>query len=165
MKSPNRSLRSLGHPPHRFQHPWRLLDFMREAGDPRLINLAAGVPSPALLPTAQLESAFTLGVEKDGGAMFAYHEPEGDVALRNILAKRLRKRGVKARGSDFVVTTGCTQALQIALAVMCKPGDVVACECPVYYGLLELLSHFGLQVLPLPLFEGDPLPGLLALNA
>lgn len=128
---------------------------MREAGDPRLINLAAGVPSPALLPAEQLASAFAAGLEKDGGAMFAYHEPEGDSALRSILARRLRKRGVKASGEDFVITTGCTQALQIALAVMCRPGDVVACECPVYYGLLELLSHFGLRVLPLPLHGDD----------
>jgi DNA-binding transcriptional MocR family regulator len=155
MKSARRPLRSLGRPPHLFQHPWRLLDFMREAGDPRLINLAAGVPSPALLPTAQLAAAFEAGVERDGGAMFAYHEPEGDRTLRDLLARRLRKRGVKARGDDFVITTGCTQALQIALAVLCEPGDVVACECPVYYGLLELLSHFGLQVLPLPLHGDD----------
>jgi DNA-binding transcriptional MocR family regulator len=167
MKPANCSLRSLGHSPHRFQHPWRLLDFMREAGDPRLINLAAGVPSPDLLPTAQLAAAFASGVEKDGGAMFAYHEPEGDVVLRKIVAERLAKRGVKARGEDFVLTTGCTQALQIALAVLCKPGDVVACECPVYYGLLELLSHFDLRVLPLPLHgdEGVDIDAMEALFA
>ncbi len=148
------SLSSLTGKPFSFRPPGRLLDFMREAGDPRLINLAAGVPSPDLLPTSHLADAFSQGLRNDGGAMFAYHEPEGDPALREILAIRLGLRGIEVRSDGIVTTTGCTQALQLALALLCKPGDVVACECPVYYGLLELLSHFALEILPLPL-RGD----------
>ncbi len=148
------SLNSLTGKPFSFHPPGRLLDFMREAGDPRLINLAAGVPSPGLLPASQLADAFSQGLRNDGGAMFAYHEPEGDPELREILAIRAGLRGIDVKSGGIVITTGCTQALQLALALLCKPGDVVACECPVYYGLLELLSHFELEVLPLPL-HGD----------
>jgi DNA-binding transcriptional MocR family regulator len=149
------SLNSLTDEPFSFHPPGRLIDFMREAGDPRLINLAAGVPSPALLPASQLADAFSQGLRIDGGAMFAYHEPEGDPKLREILAMRMRLRGVEVNSGGIVTTTGCTQALQLALDLLCKPGDVVACECPVYYGLLELLCHFGLKVLPLPLHGDD----------
>jgi DNA-binding transcriptional MocR family regulator len=148
------SLYSLTGEPFSFRPPGRLLDFMREAGDPNLINLAAGVPSPALLPTSQLADAFARGLRNDGGAMFAYHEPEGDPQLRELLASRVGLRGIEVESSGIVITTGCTQALQLALDLLCKPGDVVACECPVYYGLLELLSHFALKILPLPL-HGD----------
>jgi DNA-binding transcriptional MocR family regulator len=43
------------------------------------------------------------------------------------------------------------------LSILLKQGDVVACEAPAYYGLLELLSTAGARVLPIPLRDGDGL--------
>lgn len=141
--------------PFSFQAAGRLIDFMRQADEPGLINLAAGVPGLDALPAATLEEAFARAARRDGAALFAYHHPEGDHALREALAARLRARGAAVSGRQLVTVTGCTQALQLMLSVLARPGDIVACEAPAYYGLLELLSEAGVRVLPLPVRGGD----------
>ncbi len=136
--------------PFPFRAAGRLIDFMRQADEPGLINLAAGVPGLETLPAAALTEAFTRAHARDGAAMFAYHHPEGDHALREVLATRLQARGAAVAGRQLVTVTGCTQALHVMLSVLLRPGDIVACEAPAYYGLLEMLSEAGARVLPLP---------------
>lgn len=141
--------------PHSFRAAGRLIDFMRQADEPGLINFAAGVPGLDALPAEELRAALNRGFEQDGAKMFAYHHPEGDRALREQLAARLNARGATLRGEQLVTVTGCTQGLQLMLSILVKPGDIVAVEAPAYYGLLELLSEAGVRVLPLPVVGGD----------
>ncbi|MEM9399260.1 MAG: PLP-dependent aminotransferase family protein [Verrucomicrobiota bacterium] len=138
--------------PHHFRikQNGRLVDFMRQADVPGLINLAAGIPSPDLLPGQLLQECFQKAFAEDGKKLFAYQAPEGDHALREILADRLKKRGVHVSGEDLVMTTGCSQAMHLSISVLTQPDIIVAVECPAYYGMLELLSAAGVQVLPLP---------------
>ncbi|MHA3773031.1 aminotransferase-like domain-containing protein [Verrucomicrobiota bacterium sgz303538] len=143
------------HQPFSFRAQGRLIDFMRQADQPGLINFAAGVPGLDALPADALRNSFERAFAKDGATMFAYHHPEGDHRLRELLAERLRSRGANIAGTQIVTTTGCSQALQIMLSVLIKPGDVVACEAPAYYGLLELLSEAGAQVLPITVRGAD----------
>jgi len=143
------------HQPFTFRAQGRLIDFMRQADEPGLINLAAGVPALEALPADALRDAFERAYARDGAAIFAYHHPEGDHRLRELLAERLARRGAKISGSQVVTTTGCTQALQVMLSILIQPGDIVACEAPAYYGMLELLSEAGAQVLPIPVAGAD----------
>jgi DNA-binding transcriptional MocR family regulator len=142
--------------PFLFPAPARLVDFMRQADNPRLINFAAGVPGLDALPFANLRSAMEAAFESDGASMFSYHHPEGDPALRALCATRLQSRGVEEVGS-LVTTSGCTQALAVMLSILVRPGDIVACETPGYYGLLELIAEAGARVLPLPVRNGSGL--------
>lgn len=142
--------------PFTFIAEGRLIDFMREAGEPGLINLAAGVPATETLPAAELAAAFARAFAHEGQAMCAYHWPEGDFALREMLAARLREqRGAAIRGEQVITVTGCQQGLQLMLAAVARPGDVVACEVPAYYALLELISTSGARILPVPVRNGE----------
>lgn len=147
-------------PPFTFRAAARLVDFMRQADEPGVITLAAGVPGLDALPFTALQEAYEEAFRTDGAKMFAYHHPEGDRALRSLLAERLQARGVEGvSGSEVITASGCTQALQVMLSILVQPGDIVACEAPAYYGLLELISEAGARVLPLPIdgIEGvDP---------
>ena len=131
---------------------------MRQADNPRLINFAAGVPGLDALPLAHLRASMEAALESDGASMFAYHHPEGDHALRALCAARLQARGVAdLTPGQLVMTSGCTQALQVMLSILVRPGDIVACEAPGYYGLLELIAEAGARVLPLPVQNGSGL--------
>jgi DNA-binding transcriptional MocR family regulator len=141
--------------PRSFRAAGRLVDFMRQADDPGLINLAAGVPGLDSLPTEDLQQAFARAFAHDGAKMFAYHHPEGDHALREQLAARLQARGASVRGPQLVTVTGCTQGVQLLISILIKPGDIVAVEAPAYYGMLEVLSVAGARVLPLPVVGPD----------
>ena len=140
--------------PLQFRAAARLVDFMRQADEPGLINLAAGVPGLDSLPAEALREAFARAFEHEGAKMFAYHHPEGDHGLRELLAARLNARGASVKGSQLVTVTGCTQGLSVLLSLLVQPGDIVACEAPAYYGMLELLSVAQVRVLPLPVM-GD----------
>ncbi|HEX8310245.1 MAG TPA: PLP-dependent aminotransferase family protein [Chthoniobacteraceae bacterium] len=141
--------------PFSFTAPARLVDFMRQADEPGLINLAAGIPGLEALPTPELAAALGEAAAREGAKIFAYQHPSGDHLLRELLAERLRSRGAEVQGADILTTTGCTQALQLMISILVQPGDVVACEAPAYYGLLELLAAAKARVLPLPLAGAD----------
>lgn len=128
---------------------------MRQAEQPGIINLAAGVPGMDALPAGELHTAFETAFRKRRAGIFAYHHPEGDIPLRQLLAERLKLRGAKVEGSDILTTTGCQQGLQLMVTLLVKPGDVVACQVPIYYALLELISAAGAKILPIPEHETE----------
>jgi DNA-binding transcriptional MocR family regulator len=136
--------------PYRFTPRARLLDFMRQAGNPNLINLAAGLPSVECVPKAALQRAFDAAFSEEPDVALGYHTPDGDYPLREKIAQRLARRGISVTPEEMVITTGCTQALHGMIKLWAQPGDVVACEAPAYYATLEVLGDSGIRVLPIP---------------
>jgi DNA-binding transcriptional MocR family regulator len=136
--------------PYTFSPRARLLDFMRQAGNPNLINLAAGLPSADCMPKAALKRAFDAALGDEPDVALGYHTPDGDYVLRELIAGRLARRGISASADEMVITTGCTQALHGMIKLLARPGDVVACEAPAYYATLEILGDMGIRVLPIP---------------
>jgi DNA-binding transcriptional MocR family regulator len=56
-----------------------------------------------------------------------------------------------------VVTIGCTEALNLSLRAVTKPGDTVALESPAYFGFLQIIQSLNLKVLEVPT---DPRTGI-----
>jgi DNA-binding transcriptional MocR family regulator len=136
--------------PYTFTPRARLLEFMRQAGNPNLINLAAGLPSVDCVPKAALQRAFEAAFNEEPDVALGYHTPDGDYALRAKIAERFARRGISVTPEEMVMTTGCTQALNGMIRLLAQPADVVACEAPAYYGTLEMLGDTGIRVLPVP---------------
>jgi DNA-binding transcriptional MocR family regulator len=141
--------------PYKFSPRARLLDFMRQAGDPNLINLAAGLPSADCVPKAALKRAFDEALSGEPDVALGYHTPDGDYSLREMIAKRFARRGISVGADEMVITTGCTQALHGMIKLLAAPGDVVACEAPAYYATLEILGDMGIRVLPIPVRDSQ----------
>jgi 2-aminoadipate transaminase len=141
--------------PYAFRPRGRLLDFMRQVGNPDLINLAAGLPSTECVPKAALQEAFAETLRTNADEALGYHTPDGDLKLREILVDRFRRRGIQTAVDKMIITTGCTQALHGMIRLLTRPGDVVACEAPAYYATLEILGDLGIRVLPLPVRDKE----------
>jgi DNA-binding transcriptional MocR family regulator len=141
--------------PYAFRPRGRLLDFMRQVGNPDLINLAAGLPSVECVPKAALEQAFAETLRVNADEALGYHTPDGDLRLREILVERFRRRGIQTSADKMIITTGCTQALHGMIRLLTRPGDVVACEAPAYYATLEILGDLGIRVLPIPVRDSE----------
>jgi DNA-binding transcriptional MocR family regulator len=141
--------------PYKFAPRARLLDFMRQAGNPNLINLAAGLPSVECVPTAALKRAFDLAFIEEADVALGYHTPDGDYALRAKIAERFARRGISVTPDEMVITTGCTQALHGMIRLLARSGDIVACEAPAYYATLEMLGDTAIRVLPLPVRDSQ----------
>jgi len=141
--------------PYKFVPQARLLDFMRQAGNPDLINLAAGLPSVDCVPKAALKRAFDAAFSEEPDVALGYHTPDGDYRLRERIASRFARRGISVTPEEMVITTGCTQALHGMIRLLAQPGDVVACEAPAYYATLEMLGDMGMRVLPIPVRDSN----------
>jgi 2-aminoadipate transaminase len=141
--------------PYAFRPRGRLLDFMRQVGNPDLINLAAGLPSTECVPKAALEQAFAETLHANADEALGYHTPDGDLKLREILVERFQRRGIRTAADKMIITTGCTQALHGMIRLLTRPGDVVACEAPAYYATLEILGDLGIRVLPIPVRDSE----------
>jgi DNA-binding transcriptional MocR family regulator len=141
--------------PYPFKPRGRLLDVMRQVGDPGLINLAAGLPSVHCVPKADLTEAFAATLEENADEALGYHVPDGDLRLRQLLVARFRERGINTSVDQMVITTGCSQALHGMIRLLTKPGDIVACEAPAYYSTLEIMSDQGVKVLPVPVKDSS----------
>ena len=49
-----------------------------------------------------------------------------------------------------MITSGGTEAIDLCLHAVCKPGDIVAIESPMYFGTLQIIEVHGLRALEIP---------------
>src|SRR6202012_2957626 len=102
-------------------------------------HFAMATPPLELLPLSILA-----GIQRRllaaSDAWSAYADPSGVPALRAAIARRLATGGVTVSPDGIVVTTGTMEALALALRATCRAGDVVACESPMYFGILQLIG-------------------------
>lgn len=76
--------------------------------------------------------------------------PQGIPELRHALAGHFSGNGFPLAANDMFISSGCMDAIRIALSATTKPGDVVAISSPCFNGLLELLSTMSREVLEIP---------------
>jgi DNA-binding transcriptional MocR family regulator len=86
-----------------------------------------------------------------------YSLPPGSAELRRLLARRLSARQVRVRPEHLLIANGAMEAMFLALRAVIEPGDVVAVECPTFFGIHDVLHSVGARVLELP---GHPRHGI-----
>jgi len=79
-----------------------------------------------------------------------YGSPTGDDLLKEQVALRYQRRGLSVSSEDVCITSGCQNALYLALVNCCSAGDIVAVESPAFYGVLQLLHHLKLKIIEIP---------------
>ncbi|MBW4933143.1 aminotransferase-like domain-containing protein [Marinobacter sp. F4206] len=119
----------------------------RSAAFDLLPNPHGAEPPPGI---TQLNRCIGRALRRQKGSFQYYDEPAGDGELRHQLALRSARRGWNADADDFCITSGCQQALFLALMAACQSGDVVAVEAPGFYGVLQLIEQLQLKVVEIP---------------
>jgi DNA-binding transcriptional MocR family regulator len=127
----------------------RALAPRRSASQP-LLSLGMGSPNPELLPAVKLNRMLAQQGRKFPRQFVAYPPPNGVQRLRVQIAKRSMDCGCSFSADDVVVTSGCVEAVTLALRATCRPGDTVAVESPVYGTFLDAIQSLGLTVLEIP---------------
>lgn len=123
---------------------------MRDLLDPNLLQLGIAIPNPALLPVAKLNRMLTHETRRLALQSVSYELPPGNLRLRKQIAQRLFLSGCTLSPEQIVTTSGCVEAVVLALQVLCQPGDSVAIETPVYFNFLQLIEELGLKALEIP---------------
>ncbi len=76
--------------------------------------------------------------------------PLVNLRLRKQIAQRLLLSGCTLSPDQIVITSGCVEAVVLSLRTLCRPGDAVAIETPVYFNFLQLIEDLGLKALEIP---------------
>jgi DNA-binding transcriptional MocR family regulator len=84
-----------------------------------------------------------------------YDYVPGCKALRVQIAQRALASGCRLSPDDVVITTGCTESINLCLRAVCNPGDTVAIESPTDFDALLSLDVLGLKALEIPTHPRD----------
>lgn len=139
-------------------------DSFRMPGQPGMISMSTGFPSPRFHPVEEMAEIARAVFTEEGDAALSYTEPEGHVLLREQIARHVD--GDPLDPDQVIVTTGAQQALDIAYRTLLRPGDVAAIESPSYTGSLLAMRATDARVIGVPVDEDgldvDALEAILA---
>jgi len=123
---------------------------MRDSLNSGLAQLGAAMPNLELLPTERMNRIMAGLARKATKGMHQYQLPPGAEELRIQIAKRSVNSGCQFSPNDIVITSGGTESINLCLHAVCKPGDIVAIESPLYFGTLQIIEVQGLRALEIP---------------
>jgi DNA-binding transcriptional MocR family regulator len=126
---------------------WELLARVNDKG---LAPFGLATAAPEHYPARRLSRILARVSRESGLASVVYGPPAGHEALLHQLARRSLAAGLTLRPEELLVTNGCTEAIQLALRALTRPGDVLLVEAPSYYGFLETAESLGLRVVEVP---------------
>lgn len=136
-----------------------LLDAQQRSSN---INLAFASPrGRRFFPCEALAKLTRAVLQNQRSLLASYVLPPGSQLLREEIAKRAVRLGMALDSHNICLTHGTTEALQLALRAVAKPGDAIGIETPSYFNLYPLLNSLGLRGIEIPT---HPRTGLLMEN-
>lgn len=125
-------------------------EILKVALQPSMISFAGGLPNRAFFPQAELIAATSEVFQRQGRDIFQYSNSEGDLALREMIAARYRRRGLEISTDSILVTSGSQQGLDLLAKILLNEGDGLIIEEPGYLGAIQAFSIFRPRFLPVP---------------
>jgi DNA-binding transcriptional MocR family regulator len=120
-------------------------------------TLAGGPWLPnSWLDEASIRQSLSLLARKNGAHLLEYGHPFGYLPLREQLAMMLAGLGVTAHPGQILLTQGTSQALELVIRYLLKPGDAALVEDPGYYNMFGNLRLHGVQMLAVPRNSDGP---------
>lgn len=131
------------------------LQILRNISNPSMVPLGGCFPNPELLPVDKLNRMLAAESRRHRIQSVSYAVPQGAKRLRTQIARRSLYYGFSLSPEDLVVTSGCVEAVTLALLSTCRPGDTVAVESPVFYTFFHSIQWLGLKLLEIPSTPGE----------
>jgi DNA-binding transcriptional MocR family regulator len=125
--------------------------------NPEIIPFGGATPGPDHLPFRKLNRAIAHVVRKNESISHFYGQPQGNEELRRQIAKRSIDWGCSLSPEELLITTGCTEAIQLCLRAVASPGDTIAVESPTYYGFLQMIEANKMKAVEI---SSDPQEGM-----
>ncbi|HEY4044739.1 MAG TPA: PLP-dependent aminotransferase family protein [Rhodopila sp.] len=126
-----------------------LIRRLLEADDNTLLAGGAWLPN-SWLDEAGIRQSLNVLARKNGAYLLEYGNPFGYLPLREHLSLMLAGLGVTAHAGQIVLTQGTSQALELVIRYMLKPGDAALVDDPGYYDMFGNLRLQGVAMLAVP---------------
>lgn len=118
--------------------------------DKNITQFSLGVTDKSMLPIAKLNKGVIKVLRNLEDSGTAYEPAQGNINLRRNVAKWAFTWDGHLTEEDIVTTSGALNALLYSLMTVTNPGDTIAIESPVYFGILQMIKSLGLNIIELP---------------
>jgi len=112
---------------------------------PEPVYFGDGSPDRSLIPLDRLREA-SMRAWDDAPEYLGYGDQQGYEALRHLIVERMGEIGIQADASRILVTSGSSQAIDLACRVFLEEGDAVLVEDPTFLGATELFRAYGARI-------------------
>jgi 2-aminoadipate transaminase len=137
-------------------------EILKVTEDPSIISFAGGLPNPRFFPLTELAKAAEKTMAESGAVALQYSTTEGFPSLREYIAARYAKRGVKVDANDILITNGSQQGLDLIAKALLDKGDAVLVERPTYLAAIQAFGLFEPRFRALELCEDGVRSDLIA---
>lgn len=129
-------------------------ELLKVAQDPEIISFAGGLPNPKSFPLDDLNSIINTVMKQHGKEALQYGTTKGLTSLRESLAERANKDGIKdVTAENIIITNGSQQALDAVGKLFLNPGDTALVGLPTYLGGINAFKSYESNLTGIPLDE------------
>lgn len=133
-------------------------ELLKLISKPEVISLAGGLPAPSTFPLEEIAGMMGDVLREFGANALQYGPTEGDIGLREELAKLMAMDDLPGLEIDrILVTSASQQGLDLSARVFLAPGDTVVVGLPSYLGALGAFAASGAKMTGIPL-DGHGMP-------
>ncbi|MGE8615171.1 MAG: PLP-dependent aminotransferase family protein [Achromobacter veterisilvae] len=114
------------------------------------VPLGSPYPDPGLFPFQKLNRyAYAAGRDE---TLLGLKDalPPGHPKLLRQIARRYLEKGMRVDPDEIIITVGATEAMNICLQAVARPGDVIAVESPTFYAMLHAIERMGMKAIEVP---------------
>lgn len=132
-----------------------VLSTLRSIGVDEAIPLGSPYPDPKLFPFERINRyAYAIARRKTQWGV-TDELPPGNPELIRQIARRYLENGTAIDPNEIVVTVGATEAINLCLQAVGKPGDTVAVESPTFYAMLHAIERMGMKAIEIATHPRD----------
>ncbi|MBC8333932.1 MAG: PLP-dependent aminotransferase family protein [Anaerolineales bacterium] len=128
-------------------------EILKLTQQPDVISFAGGLPAPKIFPVKEFQEAAYRTLEENSEKALQYGTTEGYLPLREMIAKRSARYGLKVRAENISITSGSQQALDLVGRLFIDRGDKIIVENPTYLGATQAWNAYGADYLPVSMDE------------
>jgi DNA-binding transcriptional MocR family regulator len=112
-------------------------------------------PDPELFPWRRINQYANAIARRQSSWNLIDDLPPGNSQLIRQIARRYAENGVPVDPEEIVISVGATEAINLSLQAVAKPGDTVAVESPTYYAMLHAIERLGMRAIEVPTHPAD----------
>jgi 2-aminoadipate transaminase len=127
-------------------------ELLKVTQDPEIISFAGGLPNPRSFPIDDIDGIIDDVLREKGKDALQYGTTQGVPELREQLADRAVKDGIKNISADQItITSGSQQGLDTIGKLFLNPGDVALVGLPSYLGGINAFRSYESNLTGIPL--------------
>ena len=121
------------------------------------VPLGSPYPDPSQFPLERVHRYINLAVRNHRSSSLLDDLPPGNEHLIREIARRYLENGQPVDPEEIVITAGATEAINLCLQAVARPGDTIAVESPTFYAMLHAIERMGMRAIEIPT---DPYEGI-----